>query len=197
MNRRFTGSLAAFLIALAPAAVHADHHEKTNAAAGETAGAKAEAPVPDLATLAKLHAANLAEVHHGQMAAEKAKSPQVKAYGRRLVADHKAADRKLMAYCKKAKVDAEAVMREATAEVDKKKADPAMAKLHGLSGEEFDKEFATMMVDEHAKTIEFVTSTRDGAADPALKAMLTKLLPTLEKHRAQAQKLVEKLNKSS
>lgn len=165
-------------------------------AATDAGGAKTAGTAPDMATLARLHADNQKEIMHGQMAAKQGKSAQVKSYGRKLASDHKAADKKLLAYLQKAKVDKEAMMKEAVPELEKAKADPAMAKLHGLTGDEFDKEFITMMSAEHQKTIDFVTSTRDGTEDPAFKALLTRLLPTLQKHKEQADKISEKLTKS-
>ncbi len=130
------------------------------------------------------------------MAAEKGKSPQVKAFGKKLVADHTAADKKLLAYCKKNKIDEQALEAATKAETEKAAANPDMAKLHDATGEEFDKQFASMMAAEHGKSIETVTAARDGATDAALKQMLTKLLPVLEKHKATAEKISEKVSKS-
>src|SRR5213079_1986426 len=65
-----------------------------------TAGVTAESD-GDVKLIAKIHDANQKEIEMAQLASDKAKSARVKSYARKLVSDHKAADRQLMAYAGK------------------------------------------------------------------------------------------------
>lgn len=151
----------------------------------------------EAAVLGRLHADNQAEIAHGQLAIEKGKDAAVKAYGRQLVADHTAADQKVVALAKKTKVSPTAMASEATIEAEKGRSDPKMSALHNLSGDEFDKQFVSMMAEEHDRTIDFVNGACEATTNPELKALLTKLLPTLEKHASEARKLAGTLGKPS
>jgi predicted outer membrane protein len=59
------------------------------------------------------------------------------------------------------------------------------------TGPDFDKKFAQEMLDDHRKAIAALTAARDNTADPQLRKLLNDLLPTLEKHAAAAQKIID------
>jgi predicted outer membrane protein len=65
-----------------------------------------------------------------------------------------------------------------------------------LTGDEFDREFVSTMVQEHDKAIEMVRGARETATDPQLRGLLSGVLPKLEKHRKMAQDLLDKHLKS-
>ena len=68
----------------------------------------------------------------------------------------------------------------------------AMDKVKSAPAAEFDRKFATEMLEDHKKDIAEVKEARDTTTDPKLKALLSSTLPVLEKHRDTAQKLVDK-----
>ena len=59
------------------------------------------------------------------------------------------------------------------------------------AGSAFDDKFARDMVDDHKKDIAEVTDARNNTVDPQLKALLSDMLPTLQKHEDVAQKIVD------
>ncbi len=137
--------------------------------------------------LSKLHHSNQMEVAAGKLAQEKGQSKDVKSFGKMLVTDHSAADKKVTQLAKDEKID----LAEAPMPADK------MDKLKSASSAEFDKMFASEMLDDHKKDIAEVKEARDGTPDAKLKKLLAAVLPTLEKHRDTAQKLVDKLGPSA
>jgi putative membrane protein len=95
--------------------------------------------------LEKLHAANQAEVHMGEMGEQNAASPEVKEYARKLANDHKQLDEKLTAQASTLGVTLEGKeYRKASRDAEKD-----MKKLEGKSGADFDKEFMSMAVKDH------------------------------------------------
>jgi putative membrane protein len=129
--------------------------------------------------------ASMAEVTLGQMASSKATSPDVKNFANRMVSDHGKANDELKQLAQNkgltlpADVDAES----------KKTAD----KLTKASGNDFDKQYMTAMVDGHEKVVkEFEKKSKD-AKDPDLKTWVTNTLPTLQDHLKMAKETKSKL----
>jgi putative membrane protein len=122
---------------------------------------------------------NYAEINVGKLAQEKGKSDGVKKFGRMLVTDHTAANEKAIAAAKKIGVtppSGSSVTEKGT-----------YLKLKVLSGDTFDKSFASSMVSDHKTDIEEfqkASSKSDAAGEFAKDA-----LPTLQKHLQEAQKL--------
>jgi putative membrane protein len=162
----------------------------TTRSAADTAGAMEG----DVALIQKVHEANQKEIEMGQLAADKAKSARVKAYARKLVSDHKNADRQLMAYASRKGLESrlEQVAANTNAGATTGVKDDMHARLMGETGSEFDHDFVAAMVDEHDKAIEMVRNARDTATDPQLRGLLSSVLPKLEKHRKMAQDLLDK-----
>jgi putative membrane protein len=138
-----------------------------------------DAPQPS-EVLSKLHESNVKEVEMGKLAQKNGQSKEVKAFGKTLVDDHTAADKKVKALAKKEKVE----LSDTKPEME-----------HDMSGADFDAKFAKSMLDDHQKDVEEVRKARDATNDPQLKALLSQLLPTLEKHQETARKLTEKSEK--
>jgi putative membrane protein len=105
-----------------------------------------------------------------------------------LVTDHTASDKKVMKLAKDEKID---LPGAAPMPSDK------MDKLKSMAGAEFDKAFASDMLEDHQKDIGEAKEARDGTSDTKLKALLASTLPVLEKHRDTAQKLVDRLGPSA
>ncbi|MFL6738411.1 MAG: DUF4142 domain-containing protein [Sphingomicrobium sp.] len=114
-----------------------------------------------------------AEVAIGQLAQAQGTSPKVKDFGKVLAEDHGAHKQELSALAGTAGLP---VTDELSAE-----AKGNLDKLKALKGAEFDKEFKTMMVQDHQKHIaKYEKQAASGDAQTA--ALAQKTLPTLRKH---------------
>jgi len=141
--------------------------------------AQAANPPSTAEVLEKLHNSNLTEIEAGKLAQDNGHSKATKDYGKMLVADHTSADQQVVALAKEEKVD----LSPSTPVVGSKD-------LADLSaGPAFDRRFARSMVGDHKKEIAEVTAARDSTTDGKLKALLTAILPTLEKHESMAKSL--------
>jgi putative membrane protein len=141
--------------------------------------ARAADPPTTAEVLDKLHNSNLTEIEAGKLAQDNGHSKATKDYGKMLVSDHTSADKQVVALAKEEKID----LSPSTPVVGSK----ALADLS--AGPAFDHRFARTMVDDHKKEIAEVTAARDSTTDAKLKALLTAILPTLEKHESMAQSL--------
>jgi putative membrane protein len=126
----------------------------------------------------------MAEVEMGRLAATKGKSGEVKAFGQRMVRDHSKANSELMALAKRKGVTLPSDLN------DEQKA--GKAKLETLSGADFDREYMSMMVDDHNKDVKAFEDKAGNAADPDLKRFVVKTLPTLKMHQSMANKIKAK-----
>lgn len=118
---------------------------------------------------------NLAEIKVSQLALDKTQNPQVREFATRMIKDHEAANAQLepLAKAKNLKIpDDTDVMHKAS-----------MKLLQAKSGAGFDSTFIKQMDKDHKKTIElFEKASTSSKVDPELKALATKLLPTLQHH---------------
>jgi putative membrane protein len=73
----------------------------------------------------------------------------------------------------------------------------AEAKLSSLSGPAFDREFASMMVQDHEKAVEAFRNEQNTAQNADVKEYASDLLPTLEKHLQNARDLQGKLHQGN
>ena len=76
--------------------------------------------------------------------------------------------------------------------------DEYMKKLNDLrekSGKDFDKDYISMVVDEHKKTVNNYEKMASDSKDDDIRAMATKLLPTLRTHLEIAVKIEDALKK--
>ena len=122
---------------------------------------------------------NLSEISIGELAQKNGGSEGVKSFGQMLVEDHSAANEKAMSLAK-----AHNVTPPNEPKAESKRLHDQLAK---LSGEQFDKEFAKAMVDDHKNDIKEFEAQAKGTDDVASFAKDT--LPTLHKHLQTAQSL--------
>jgi putative membrane protein len=126
----------------------------------------------------------LAEVQLGQLATERAASPDVKQFGQRMVTDHSKANKEL------AKIAQDKNMPVAT-ELDPKHR-ALTDKLGQLQGAAFDREYLLGQVADHEETIAlFKTQIKEGK-DADLTTFASETLPTLEDHLKTVRALVAK-----
>lgn len=116
----------------------------------------------------------MAEVQMGKLAAERGGSAAVKLFGQRMVDDHTKANMELNQLAARKNIQ---LPQELSAEQKS-----MMDKLAKLAGEDFDKEYVDMMVDDHEHDVaEFQTQSEKGD-DPDVRAFAAKTLPTLRDH---------------
>jgi putative membrane protein len=123
---------------------------------------------------------NLSEISIGELAQKNGASEGVKSFGQMLVQDHSTANEKAMILAK-----AHSVTPPTEPKAESKSLHDRLAK---LSGEQFDKEFAKAMVEDHKKDIKEFEDQTKGADDVASFAKDT--VPTLKKHLQTAQSLM-------
>jgi len=134
-------------------------------------------------------AGGMAEVELGKLAAGKASSPDVKAFGQRMVDDHSKANDELKAL---------ASQKGMTLPSAPEPAHKAMQdRLSKLTGAAFDKAYMQEMVKDHDKDVAAFKHASTSAADPDLKAWAAKTLPTLQEHQTQAKSINTKLGSPS
>jgi len=121
----------------------------------------------------------LAEVQLGQLAAQKAQSPDVKKFGQRMVDDHTKANDQLKQIASSKGVELPSDLdRSARREHDK---------LSKLSGADFDREYMKHMVSDHKKDVKDFEKEAKSGKDADVKNFASSTLPTLQDHLQMAQ----------
>ena len=145
---------------------------------GATGGTASTLSTEDKEFAIKAAQGNMAEVSAGNMAAQKGTSPDVKNFGNRMVTDHgKALDElKQLAQTKGIALPTD-VSKEQKAQADK---------LSKLSGKDFDKQYATDMLEDHAKDAEEFEKASKNVKDPDLHTWTLKMLTVIQDHLKMA-----------
>ena len=120
----------------------------------------------------------MAEVVFGRLAARKGQNAQVRSFGNRMVRDHSKAAAGLKSLARRKHVMLPTTMSD--------EQNTEKANLMKLSGAEFDREYMRMMVEDHDKDVGAFQQKSTDAADAALKAWVTRILPTLQEHQRLA-----------
>jgi putative membrane protein len=133
--------------------------------------------------LRKAAEGGMAEVQLGQLAAQRAESADVKAFGQRMVTDHTALNEQM-------RLVAEAMGVRTPKHLNK--ADQAeYDKLNGLSGSDFDAEYLTFMVKDHHQDLREFREEAQTASDPALKEAVANGEKVIQQHLVMADKLAK------
>lgn len=125
--------------------------------------------------------AGMAEVEEGRIAADKARSPEVKSFAERMVQDHSQAGDKLMQIAETLHVK----LPTQPSQAQQKQLD----KLRKLTAGEFDKTYDPMQVQDHKKTVHEFEQEAKNVQNPALKEWVEGALPVLKEHLKLAQAL--------
>lgn len=127
----------------------------------------------------------MAEVELGRLATERAANADVKAFARRMIDDHTAANEKLKQVARDKSVT---LPTELSAE-HKQHRD----KLAKATGAEFDKMYMSHMVKDHEKTVaDFEKETKNGQ-DAAVRSFAQQTLPKLREHLQMTHQLAAKV----
>jgi putative membrane protein len=131
------------------------------------------------------HAAEggMAEVKLGQLAAQKASSDDVKAFGQKMVDDHTVLNNEMAPIADSMGVRTpKNLNKQDQAEYDK---------LSGLSGTDFDTEYLTAMVKDHHKDLREFREQAASTTDPTLKAAVEKGQRVIHEHTMMVDKLAQ------
>ncbi|HWA87131.1 MAG TPA: DUF4142 domain-containing protein [Opitutus sp.] len=143
---------------------------------------------PNQIILAKIHAADLAEMHAGALAASKGRRPEVRAYGRRLYDDDQFAECRVTAVAREkglsldppapAPAPDEAAMQQSRRR--------AAERLRNLSGSAFDRAFLDATLHGHDETIATLQQEEPLLTDLQTRSLVDQLIPILRQHEALA-----------
>ena len=131
----------------------------------------------------------MAEVELGKLAAEKASNSDVKQFGQRMVDDHGKANDELKSWASSNNV----TLPTAVGAQQKAMHD----KLAKMSGDAFDRAYASHMVADHAKAVSLFERESKSASNADLKAWAAKTLPTLQEHHKMARDINAKVGTAS
>jgi putative membrane protein len=159
-------------------------------AGGSTASAQA---VNDAQIAAIVVTANQVDVDAGKLAESKGTHPEVKAFGKQMVADHSGVNKQATALVTKLGVKPE---DNPTAQSLKAGGAENVKKLSGLSGAAFDKAYIDHEVVYHQQVLDAIDKTLvPGAQNAELKALLVKVRPAFVAHLNHAQTIQKALSK--
>lgn len=131
----------------------------------------------------------MAEVELGELAADKASSPDVKDFAQRMVKDHSQANDQLKQI---------ALQKNVTLPTSPSAKDEMTKnRLSKMSGDAFDKAYMADMVKDHKKDIATFQKESSGGQDPDVKQFASQTLPTLKDHLKQAESVSPKLTSST
>ena len=137
--------------------------------------------IRDKMFLRKAVAGGLAEVQLGLLAVQKAESPEVKAFGQKMVTDHSALNEDLRPIADTLGVMLpKKISKEDQAEYDK---------LSGLSGVDFDTEYLTFMVKDHHQDLREFREEVANTSEPLLKEAVTKGAAVIREHKMMVEQL--------
>ncbi len=130
--------------------------------------------------------AGLAEIELGKLAMERATDQRIKDFAQRMVSDHEKANDELLAIAAMHNITLPPVSGED--QIDKQR------NLHEKSGEEFEREYMELMVDDHDDVVSLFEDASNDVRNADLQAFAAKTLPTLKKHAAEARSLRDSIS---
>jgi putative membrane protein len=114
------------------------------------------------------------EVELGNIAIKNAASDKVKEFGKLMVEDHTKINNQLKDLASGKGIELPAtVTNNQQLDIDKLKKE---------TGSDFDKDYVSMMVDDHQKDIDAFKDAADKTTDPNIKSFITNTIPILQKH---------------
>ncbi|MGE5640062.1 MAG: DUF4142 domain-containing protein [Clostridia bacterium] len=133
--------------------------------------------------------ADMAEVAAGKLAAEKAKSDDVKKFGQQMQDDHGQNLSEVQKLAQAKGIDLPS---------QPKKKDQALAKkLESQSGDRFDKAYMDAMVKDHKEDVKKLNAAAKSAKDPEIKATLEKTAQTVQGHLKMAQDIQRNMGRTA
>lgn len=137
------------------------------------------------------YTADTIDIKSGQLALQKSRNPQVRAFAQDMVRDHTAVNEKALALAKKLGLQPQ---DNATSQALTQQADAEYQRLSALSGAAFDKAYAGHELAYHRQVNDAVRGTLiPSASNQELKGLLETGLRIFEGHQQHAERLVQAL----
>jgi putative membrane protein len=177
------------------AARGADTSVAGNAAApGDTAMPGSTGGLTDANIVFLLDEANMADSASGAYALGKATSPDVKAFGKLMMAEHHALRIQGQQLAKQLNVTPQAPADDplkpaAQSEMDALKAAP--------KGQQFDRTYIEQEIGMHKAVLDLANKAHDAAQSPELKQLIEKAGPVIQRHLDRAEEIQKKLGRPS
>ena len=172
-------ALSALAVSTLPAGAQGVSGSST-AGTGTASSAGAMVSRDDSKMMTDLAHANIAEIETGKLALEKSQNQQVRKFAQLMIDEHTAALKELqtLAQAKGVKLPDGTDLKHKT----------MAAALKVMTGNTFDSQYMKRAgVGDHEQTIELLQKAQNNAKDPELKAMASKMLPTVQAHLKMAQ----------
>jgi putative membrane protein len=141
----------------------------------------------DQAFVSEAMQGNDADVQLAQLAQQKSQSQDVKQFAAKMANDHQQMNQKWF----------EPVAKQLSVSEPKgpsKKDKKLMAKLQGLNGDEFDKEYITCMLKDHQEDLKKFKQEADASQDPNLKQIATQGSIVISQHLQLAEQVAKNHN---
>ena len=184
MNGQFNSFVLAGLLAVAPVVLRAQ-----DAAQHMDNGASKMMKSADTHFAIEAAQGGMAEVKLGKLAADKAGSPDVKAFGQQMVDDHTKANDQL-----KSIAQAEGI----TLPGDVNQKQQAMYdRLSKLSGADFDRQYVKSMVMDHQEDVKDFHKEANTGKDPQIKSFAAQTLPVIQGHLDKIKSIQAKMSSGS
>ena len=161
----------------------ANEVDANRAMAANDMNATAAAPMTAQAFVDAASGTDAYEIAAAKAAQEKASSADVKSFAAQMIKDHTKSTAELKAAAAKAE-GSPTPSGTMTAEQQAN-----LTKLQGLSGADFDKEYATQQADAHQKALDMLQGYAAGGDSQPLKDFATKTATVVEHHLDMAKKL--------
>ena len=147
-------------------------------------------PLDDATIVAIFDAANTADIESGQLAAERAKNPKVRDYGRMIAHDHEAVRQQGRDLARKLGVKPTPPTDRSAAKAHEQ----AMKELRATSGADFDRAFLAHEVAFHQQVIDDIKNTLLPAIkNGELRTLVQKVAPAFQAHLIAAQQLQKEI----
>lgn len=125
------------------------------------------------------------EVNLGNVAMKNSATQQVKDFGKMMVGDHTKINNQLKDLAAVKNINLPTmVTSDQQKEIDK---------LNNETGAQFDKDYVSMMIDDHKKDIDAFKKAADKTNDNDIKSFITNAIPTLQKHLDAIQAIDKKM----
>jgi putative membrane protein len=156
---------------------------------GSKAEAKAAKGDPSAQFMAETAHDSHSEIGLSQLAMQKATDPGVKQYAQMMVQDHQQGNQQLMQLAQEKGMDVPKRPDEAHVK--------ELAHMKGVSGPQFDQEYMSAMVADHAKLLSKFQDKAANAQDPEVRAWAQSQVPVLQRHLDQARQISQSLGGAS
>jgi putative membrane protein len=168
----------AFALASSAFAQQAGQNPAPNQSQNQTQARVSSSGSEDIEFVFDAAKGGMAEVELGKLAADHAKSDEVKKFAQRMVDDHSKANDEL-----KSIAESKGIRLPEDLGAQHK---ASMKRLEKLNGSAFDRAYMQMMVGDHVKDVNEFKKESNSGRDPQVKQFASGKLPTLEEHLQQA-----------